>query len=88
MNTDAPEGSSVPAPLVAPVVDLHLEIDSEGLLRTKLYDKTEDLNVPIVNFPFIHSNIPAAPIYSVYIFQSIRYSRAWGSYPDIGVDQD
>jgi hypothetical protein len=25
---------------------LHLEIDSEGRLRTKLYDKREDFNVP------------------------------------------
>jgi hypothetical protein len=42
---------------------LHLEIDSEGQLRTKLYDKRDDFNFPIVNFPFIFSNIPAAPEY-------------------------
>ena len=47
--------------------DLHLEIDSEGRLRTKLYDKRNDFNFPIVNFPFICSNIPAAPAYGVYI---------------------
>ena len=41
-------------------IDLHLEIDSEGWLRTKLYDKGDDYNFPIVNFPFIYSNIPAA----------------------------
>ena len=41
-------------------IDLHLEIDSEGWLRTKLYDKRDDYNFPIVNFPFICSNIPAA----------------------------
>jgi hypothetical protein len=45
---------------------LHLEIDSEGRLRTKLYDKRDDLNFPIMNFPFIRSNIPAAPAYGVY----------------------
>jgi magnesium-transporting ATPase (P-type) len=33
--------------------DLHLEIDSERQLRTKLYDKRDDFNFPIVNFPFI-----------------------------------
>ena len=33
-------------------LDLHLAIDSEGRLRTKLYDKSYDLNFPIVNFPF------------------------------------
>jgi hypothetical protein len=55
----------------------HLEIDSEGWLRTKLYDKGDDFNFPIVNFPFICSNIPAALAYGAYISQLIRYSRAY-----------
>ena len=63
-------------------LDLHFEIDSEGRLKTKLYDKRDDFNFPIVNFPFICSNIPAAPAYGVYISQMIRYSRAFGSYQD------
>ena len=62
--------------------DLHLEIDSEGWLRTKLYDIRDDFNFPIVNFPFIGSNIPAAPAHGVYISQLMRYSRACGSYQD------
>jgi hypothetical protein len=66
----------------ASYLDLHLEIDSEGRLRTKLYDKRDDFNFPIVNFPFICSNIPAAPAYGVYISQMMRYSRACGSYQD------
>jgi hypothetical protein len=64
----------------ASYLDLHLEINSEGRLRTKLYDKIDDFNFPIVNFPFICSNIPAAPAYGVYISQLIQYSRACGSY--------
>ena len=63
-------------------LDLHLEIDSEGLLRTKLYNKRDDFNIPIVNFPFICSSIPAAPTYEIYISQLIRYSRACGSHQD------
>ena len=63
-------------------LDPHLEIDSEWRLRTKLYDKRYYFNFPIVNFPFIFSNIPAAPAYGVYISQLIRYSRACGSYQD------
>jgi hypothetical protein len=47
----------------ASYLDLHLEIDSEGRLRTKLYDKRDYFNFSIVNFPFICSNIPAAPAY-------------------------
>ena len=56
--------------------------DSEGRLRTKLYDKRDNFNFPIVNFLFICSNIPAAPVHGVYISQLIRYSRACGSYQD------
>ena len=37
----------------ASYIDLHLEIDIEGRLRTKLYDKRDDFSFPIVNFPFI-----------------------------------
>jgi hypothetical protein len=62
----------------ASYLDLHLEIDSEGRLRTKLYDKRDDFNFPIVKFPFICSNITAAPAYGVYISQLIRYSRTCG----------
>ena len=62
--------------------DLLLEIDSEGWLRTNLFDKRDNFNFPIGNFPFICSNIPAAPAYRVYISQLIRYSRACGSYQD------
>jgi hypothetical protein len=64
----------------ASYLDLHLEIDCEGRLRMKLYDKRDDFNFPIVNFPFMCSNIPAALAYGVYISQFIRYTRACGSY--------
>ena len=66
----------------ASYLDLHLEIDNEGRLKTKLYDKRDDFSFPIVNFPFLSSNIPAAPAYVVYISQLIRYSRACISYHD------
>ena len=37
----------------ASYLDIHLELATEGRLRTKLYDKRDDFNFPIVNFPFI-----------------------------------
>ena len=37
----------------ASYIDLLHEIDSKGWLRTKLYDKRDDFNFPIVSFPFI-----------------------------------
>jgi hypothetical protein len=42
----------------------------------KLFNSTS--NSLIVNFPFICSNIPAAPAYVVYLSQLIRYFRACG----------
>ena len=42
-------------------------------IKTQLFDKLDDFNFPIVNFPFISSNIPAAPAYGVYMLQLIRY---------------
>ena len=52
---------------------------SEGVQRTKLYDKKDGFNFPIVNSPFICSNILA---YRVYLSQLIRYFRACVSYDD------
>jgi hypothetical protein len=46
-------------------LDMHIEIDSEGRLGTKFY--WQKRLFPIVNFPFICINIPAAPAYGVYI---------------------
>ena len=57
----------------ASYLDYHLEIDNEGRLKTKLYDKRDDFSFPIVNFPFQSSNIPAAPAYGVYISSFYRY---------------
>ena len=67
------------SPKSACYLDLHLEIDSRGKLTTKLYDKRDSFNFPIVNFPFMSSNIPSAPAYGVYISQLIRYSRVFNT---------
>jgi hypothetical protein len=62
----------------ASYLDLHLEIDSEGRLRTKLYDKRDDFNFPIVKFPFICSNIPAATcIWSIYFSDDTIFQSLW-----------
>ena len=52
------------------------------ICTSKLYIKRDYFNFPIVNFPFICSNIQAAPPYGVYISQMIWYSIACGSYRD------
>ena len=51
-------------------------------MKTKRYDKRDDFIFPIVNFPFISSNIPASRVYGVYISQPIRYSNDFSQYSD------
>ena len=53
-----------------------------GQLITKIYDKRDDFNFKIINFPNMCSNIPASPSYGVYISQLIRYARASSNYSD------
>ena len=47
-----------------------------GKLVTRLYDKGDDFEFPIVNFPFMSSNIPLAPANGVCVSQLVRYARA------------
>ena len=64
----------------ASYLDLLLSIESDGQLRTSLYDKRDDSNFHITNFLFLSSNIPSSPAYGVFISQLIRYARACSSY--------
>ena len=41
----------------ASVLDLHLSI-SDGFVKTKIYDKRDDFNFDIVNFPFLDGDVP------------------------------
>ena len=44
------------------------------------YDKRDDFNFYITNFPFLSSNIPSSPAYGVFISQLIRNARASSTY--------
>ena len=44
------------------------------------WDKRDDFNFHITDFPFLSSNIPTSPAYGVFISQLIRYARACSSY--------
>jgi hypothetical protein len=55
----------------ASYLDILLHIDSNGRLTTSLYDKHDDFDFAIVNFPFLCSNIPLSPAYGLYISQLI-----------------
>ena len=64
----------------ASYLDLLQSIGRYGQLHTSIYDKRDDFNFHITNFPFLSSNIPSSPTYGVFISQPIRYSRACSSY--------
>ena len=44
-------------------LNLTFIIESNNRLYTKLYDKHDDFDFLIVNFPFLSSNIPSSPSY-------------------------
>ena len=58
---------------------LFLSIGRNCQLRTSLYDKCDDFNFRITNFPFLSSDIPSSPAYGVFISQLIRYASACSS---------
>ena len=41
----------------------------------KIYDKRDDYDFDIVNFPFHDGDVPRRPSYDVYIAQLIRFAR-------------
>ena len=58
----------------APFLDLNVSI-TNGIVSSKIYDKRDDFNFEIVNFPFLDGDVPRSPSYGVYIYQLIRFSR-------------
>ena len=38
-------------------------------VSSKIYDKRDDFNFEIVNFPFLDGDVPRSPSYGVYISQ-------------------
>ena len=45
-------------------------------VTTKIYDKRDDFDFDIVNFPFLDGDVPRRTSYGLYISQLIRFSRA------------
>ena len=54
---------------------LHLSI-SNDIVSTKIYDKRDDFDFEIVNFPYLDGDVPRSTSYGVYISQLIRFARA------------
>ena len=56
-------------------LDLLLSI-SNDIVSTKIYDKRDDFDFEIVNFPLLDGDVPRSTSYGVYISQLIRFARA------------
>ena len=65
----------------AAFLDLDLSIDN-GIISSKIYDKRDDVNFDIVNFPYLDGDVPRSTSYGVYISQLIRFARACSSVED------
>ena len=57
----------------APFLDLYLSI-SNGFVSSKIYDKRDDFDFYIVNFPFLDGDVPRRPSYGVYISRLISFA--------------
>ena len=47
-------------------LDLHLS-NSNDIVSTKIYDKRDDFDFEIVNFPFLDGDVPRSTSYGVYL---------------------
>ena len=65
----------------APFWDLNLSI-TNGIVSSKIYDKQDDFNFEIVNFPFLDGDAPRFPSYGIYISQLIRFARVCSNVGD------
>ena len=61
---------------------IHLSI-SNGFVSSKIYDKRDDFDFDIVNFPCLDGDVRRRPSYGVYIFQLIRFARVCSHVDDI-----
>ena len=66
----------------APFLDLNLSA-TNGIVSSKIYDKWDDFNFEIVNFPFLDGDVPRSPSYGVYISQLIRFARVCSNVDDL-----
>ena len=68
----------------ASFLDLNLTIVN-NIISTSIYDKRDDFNFQIVNFPDLSGDVPRAPSYGVYISQLTRYARCCSYLHDFNI---
>ena len=55
---------------------------TNGIVSSEIYDKRDDFNFEIVNFPFLDGDVSRSPSYGVYISQLIRFARVCSNVDD------
>ena len=55
---------------------------TNGIVSSIIYDKRDDFNFEIVNFPFFDGDVPRFSSYGVYISQLIRFTRVCSNVDD------
>ena len=65
-------------------LDLHLSV-ANGFVSSKIYDKRDDFDFDIVNFPFLDGDVPRHASYGVYISQLIGFARVCNHITDFSL---
>ena len=55
-------------------LDLNIKVIGSDI-HTSVYDKRDDFEFPIVNFPWLSGDVPRLPSYGIYISQLVRFAR-------------
>ena len=63
-------------------LDLNINISDNNKLSFEMYNKTDNFDFEVINFPFPESNIHSNIIYSAFFSQLLRYARICSNYID------
>ena len=61
---------------------IYVYIPHNGTVSIKIYDKLDDFDFDVVNFPFLDGDVPRRTSYGVHISQLIRFARASSNLSD------
>ena len=62
-------------------MNLNLSI-TNGIVSSKIYDKRDNFNLEIINFPFLDGDIPRSASHGVYHRQLIHFERVCSNVDD------
>jgi hypothetical protein len=63
------------------ILDLHITIKNNSI-HTNIYDKRDDFDFGIVNYPHLDGDVPHATSYGVYVSQLMGFARSYSNVKD------